>query len=77
MNVVFRSAKGDSFCRVGRALQYLVERGYFTPDDLPAIRRAIDDAGRDDYQRLTALARRVSSCRSSSWRAFSSLGATG
>jgi hypothetical protein len=42
-----------------RALQYLVERGYFTPDDLPAIRRAFDDGGRDDHQRLIALARRM------------------
>ena len=42
-----------------RALQYLAERGYFSPDELPEIRRAFDDAGRDDYQRLIALARRM------------------
>jgi hypothetical protein len=42
-----------------RGLQYLMERDYFTPDEVPAIRRAIDDIQRDDYQRLVALARRM------------------
>ena len=35
-----------------RVSQYLVERGYFTPQDIPSLHRAIADADRGDYEWL-------------------------
>jgi len=42
-----------------RAAQYLVERGYMTPDEIPAIRRAFDDTKREDYERLLTWLRKL------------------
>jgi hypothetical protein len=39
--------------------QYLIEHGYFTADDLPALRRAFDDAGREDFERLLTWIRKL------------------
>lgn len=40
-------------------LQYLLERDYLTPDEIPAIRRAFEDANREDYGRLLEWCRRL------------------
>src|SRR5262245_10537156 len=50
----------DEFTEVlVRGLQYVVERGYITPDDVPAISRAIADAQRGDHERLMKLCNRL------------------
>ena len=42
-----------------RIAQYLMERDYFTPDDMPRIVRAFDRAGRDDPDELSAMLQRL------------------
>ena len=42
-----------------RAAQYLIERGYFSPDEIPSLRRAVDDNDRKDSQRLLAWLQRL------------------
>jgi hypothetical protein len=50
----------DEFTEVlVRGLQYVVERGYVTPDDVPAINRAITDAQRGEHERLMKLCNRL------------------
>jgi hypothetical protein len=46
-----------------RGLQYVVERGYITPDDVPAISRAISDAQRGEPERLMTLCKRLIAAR--------------
>lgn len=46
-----------------RATQYLVERGYFSPEEIPTIRRAFADHQRGDSDRLIAWAKHLLATR--------------
>jgi len=46
-----------------RGMQYVVERGYITPDDVPAMNRAIHDAGRGEYEQLMSMCNRLIAAR--------------
>jgi hypothetical protein len=53
MSLAHKAEKTDeNFDPIVRVLQYLVERGYLEPDEIPKISRAIADCERGDYERL-------------------------